>query len=484
MALIDKLNNLGDAVRERSGATEKMTLEQMAQQVKDIPYPVVDEITIRENGKYTAPSGIDGYSEVVVDIPEIVCPVPVVEGITITENGTYTPNEGVDGFNEVVVDIPEIVCPECPEVEPPVIEALSITANGVYTAPSGIDGYSPITVNVPSGGGGGIEVEPIVLTGDCAYAFAGPVATNYVKLFGDTISTKNVYICDSMFKGYKNDIIPFDINCLSTTQVNLGNMFYEAGIKQLPRILNCQPRALNSLFYRCQSVREIPDDFCDTWDWSYLNSYSYGNCGFMFHECMSLRSISTNFLKNAYSAGTTSSYVYYYYCFSTCSSLDEINEWVIIPVTLTSNVFTNTFTNCYRLKNMTFETNEDGTPKTAQWKSQVIDFTTYVGYAYYSNYILKSNTGITADKEVKDDATYQALKNDPDWWTKKIEYSRYNHDSAVNTINSLPDTSAYGTNTIKFLGASGSLTDGGAINTLTEEEIAVAAAKGWTVTFV
>ena len=70
-----------------------------------------------------------------------------------------------------------------------------------------------------------------------------------------------------------------------------------------------------------------------------------------------------------------------------------------------------------------------------------------------------------------------------------VPYSRYNHDSAVETINSLPDTSGYlsangGTNTIKFEGAAGSKTDGGAINTLTEEEIAVAAAKGWTVTLV
>ena len=93
------------------------------------------------------------------------------------------------------------------------------------------------------------------------------------------------------------------------------------------------------------------------------------------------------------------------------------------------------------------------------------------------------------DKQVKDDATYQALKDDPDWWTLEVAYSRYNHDSAVATINSLPDTSAYltangGTNTIKFKGESGSATDGGAINTLTAEEIAVATAKGWTVTLV
>jgi hypothetical protein len=110
----------------------------------------------------------------------------------------------------------------------------------------------------------------------------------------------------------------------------------------------------------------------------------------------------------------------------------------------------------------------------------------YVGVESYKKYILDYNSGITADKQVKDDATYQALKNDPDWFTVDLYYSRYNHDSAVATINSLPDTSAYlaekgGTNTIRFLSTSGSLTDGGAINTLTEEEIAVATAKGWTV---
>jgi hypothetical protein len=92
--------------------------------------------------------------------------------------------------------------------------------------------------------------------------------------------------------------------------------------------------------------------------------------------------------------------------------------------------------------------------------------------------------GISNADYVGDDATYQANKNNPKWFTDKVEYSRYNHDSAVNTIKSLPDTSAYGTNTIKFKGEAGSATDGGAINTMTEEEIAMASVKGWTVAFV
>lgn len=57
-------------------------------------------------------------------------------------------------------------------------------------------------------------------------------------------------------------------------------------------------------------------------------------------------------------------------------------------------------------------------------------------------------------------------------------FSRYNHDSAVETINSLPKVKSC---TLKFKKYSGALTDGGGINNLTEEEIAVATAKGWTI---
>ena len=143
------------------------------------------------------------------------------------------------------------------------------------------------------------------------------------------------------------------------------------------------------------------------------------------------------------------------------------------------NKFIQTFNQCRHLKRMTFEPNQ-----TAEWKSQVIDLSYYVGYGF-----LSTNEGFSSTKQIKDDTTYQALKDDPDSWTSDINYARYNHDSAVETINSLPDTSAYlatvgGTNTIKFKGAQGAKTDGGAINTLTEEEIAVATAKGWTVSFV
>ena len=142
---------------------------------------------------------------------------------------------------------------------------------------------------------------------------------------------------------------------------------------------------------------------------------------------------------------------------------------------------------------MTFETDtkNGNNPIVANWANQVINLSIWLGTAdpSYASVLTVYNTGISEGDRVSDDTDYQAKKDNPNWYTDNYIYSRYNHDSAVETINSLPDTSAYlasagGTNTIKFMGEAGSATDGGAINTLTEAEIAVATAKGWTVTLV
>ena len=91
---------------------------------------------------------------------------------------------------------------------------------------------------------------------------------------------------------------------------------------------------------------------------------------------------------------------------------------------------------------------------------------------------------------ISDDETYNLYKNDPDAWADKLEYSFYNHDAALETIRSLPYAQFFDTpqsqlqNVIRFYGKSGEKTDGGAINTLTTAEIAIATNKNWTVSFV
>lgn len=68
MALINKLSDIAEAVRERSGYTGGLTLEEMAIEIKAIPYPVVEEIEIKQNGTFTPPVGIDGYNSIKVEV--------------------------------------------------------------------------------------------------------------------------------------------------------------------------------------------------------------------------------------------------------------------------------------------------------------------------------------------------------------------------------------------------------------------------------
>jgi hypothetical protein len=117
----------------------------------------------------------------------------------------------------------------------------------------------------------------------------------------------------------------------------------------------------------------MTEDFCDTWDWDEYHTYSYAYGQKIFSNCYSLRKIPTNFLKNLWNRYSSYHNSGYYATFKCCYVLDEVKDFGITTITLTSNYFQDTFKSCYRLKELTFETNEDGTPKTANWKSQVID---------------------------------------------------------------------------------------------------------------
>ena len=374
---------------------------------------------------------------------------------------------------------------------------IAVVSFGYYSSIS----YSALNTFKSSEIAGAIETldlipeEAFMISGDCSYKFAYNGWNWFIEQYGDKISTKDISDAFSMFNGSTNLVsTPFEINFDSTSSYhNTSNMFQSCNnLVTLPKINAIKLYNMSNMFNSCYRLRVIPEDYADSFDWSYLESQTSpytGQQSWIFCNCYSLRSFPISLI-NRGNPYIYYSYSYFYYGFDSCASLDELINLPIpyTKATWTSNAFSNTFGSCYRLKNATFALN-NSVPYTVTWKSQVIDLSDYVGYVYSTYNILNYNSGITADKEVKDDATYQALKNDPDWFATNVSYSRYNHDSAVATINSLPDTSAYlatagGTNTIKFKGQAGALTDGGAINTLTEEEIAVAAAKGWTVTLV
>lgn len=356
---------------------------------------------------------------------------------------------------------------------------------------------------ITTGEGGGYEPteEDLILSGDCIRTFSAGHFDWIIKQYGNRIKTSGLRDTGYMFHAANVESIPFDLIYDNTSYRDLSYIFHcAANLKEIADIVNAYPGSIRNMFYDCRNLRHLPK-FINT-NWQRINTYQYAYMSSMFTSCYALREIPEDLLKNLYNTGCkTAMYTLMYDGFTQCRNLNEIRGLSPRYGELTTNAFSSSFSYCCRIKELIFDTQEDGTPYTANWKSQTIDLSQYVGY--YPNVsqakqfaVTDFNTGITLDKAVYDDATYQALKDDPDWFTYAeisdpyyAPYCRYNHDSAVNTINSLPDTSAYlaekgGTNTIKFKGAAGSATEGGAINTLTEEEIAVAVAKGWTVSFV
>ena len=353
-------------------------------------------------------------------------------------------------------------------------------------------------------GGGGTDIEPIVLTGDQSYGCAGQVAGDLIEKLNPTISTLDLTGASRMFSNSTLGHIPFSLNFKTGLAASIECMFINAKtLESLPEINNCKPSSIDSLFKGCERLREIPENLTSSWDFGQLQAGSYTYSISLFSNCYSLRKVPSVVLNNLCCGSATESYnSFYVRTFESDYNLDEVRDWVVAPLTFTSNVFVNTFLTCICLKRMTFETNPDGTPKTAKWKKQTLDLSSNVGFYDRSNNMLSTyprdytvhNSGRTINDAIYSDATYQENKNNPNAYvvcykdeTKAYYYSLYNHNSAVETINSLPDCSAYcgaDMNTIKFKGEAGSATDGGAINTLTEEEIAVATAKGWTVSLV
>lgn len=375
---------------------------------------------------------------------------------------------------------------------------LTNIANAIREKNGLTDTYKPsemagAILAIQAGSGGDSEVEPIVLTGDCEYACTGVLAGAYIDSFGNTISTDAITKMRYMFYKSTAKSIPFVING-NTGNSDLDSMFCQSNIESLPVIKNM---SVMKTYRWCQSafyLREISDEVAADWNWSphlTTTSSSYAS-GAMFQNCYSLRRIPNNILSNMRNLHTTSSYSAYNNAFSNCSALDEVSDLGVSEATYTSNVFSGAFSKCTHLKKFTFAVQEDGTPYVRTWKNQTIDLSNNLGYVNgVTNYITGYNSGLTEATQVKantsmtEDERLAIIEQYPDdWWTTLPSWSRYTHASAVETINSLPDCSSGSGNTIKFYGASGTSHPEGAISTLTEEEIAVATAKGWTVTLV
>lgn len=337
---------------------------------------------------------------------------------------------------------------------------------------------------------GPLESE-LVMTGYSAYKFAYNGWNWFIDKYGDKIITKDMNNMNSMFS-QSTDLtnISFEINS-DGKDTSLQDMFSNCmSLKTVPMMKNVRPTNLSNMFSSCGKLRSFPEGFAEDWDWTSLDnttSQYQGSNTALFNSCYSLRHIPTALISHC------NPYAGQYYTihnngFNYCYCLEEING-VSVPyqATWTSNVFTK-LDQCNRLKNYTFALQADGTPYVCNgWKNQVIDLTK-AGYGSNCTTYLDNPVAIT---EYQDwERAMSGEETEEEYYSDSAAWTMYDRRAAVRTINSLPDVSGSGgTNTIKFNAFAGA--DGGyggntaySMVNLTEEEIAVATAKGWTVSLV
>ena len=231
-------------------------------------------------------------------------------------------------------------------------------------------------------------------------------------------------------------------------------------------------------------MESIPDDLFSA-DTEFLYNDWDQNYSAIFSGCRALKKVPLWFKNMTFTVNKDFDYYpstsVYNNTFFYCYALKELTLPIFpSPGKLRSNCFDNTFYHVRSMRKFVFAPPPTGN-EAVLWARQTIDL---------ANGEFGYNSDAFGSKVIYDAETYNLYKNDPDARARTLEYSFYNHDAALETIRSLPYTQMVDIshdqlgNVIKFYGESGSATDGGAINTLTTAEIAIATNKGWTVSFV
>lgn len=66
--------------------------------------PVLEELTIKENGVYTPNTGVDGFSKVIAEVPSIIS-----DGAKLLDSGTVAPAAGFSYLVQELSEVPDLV---------------------------------------------------------------------------------------------------------------------------------------------------------------------------------------------------------------------------------------------------------------------------------------------------------------------------------------------------------------------------------------
>lgn len=385
--------------------------------------PVLDSLYVEQNGVYIPSEGVDGYSEVTVNVDSGGSTPINLQELIVNENGEYLPDEGYDGFNLVTVNVP------------------TGTTNYSYKTPTAdVNGLKAIGWNDESIGyfrdnnlcydwqqddyivtEGNKELYGVITKDNISTYKLDP---NFV--YCPMLNTSNVTRMYEFFRDCKNlQSIPL-LNTSNVTDMN--NMFNNCKtLQSIPPIDTTKVTSMSGMFQYCSSLQSIPP----------IDTTKVITMSNMFNGCETLQSIPTLNTSNVTDMGSM---------FYNCKSLQSI------PLLDTSNVtkMSNMFYNCTSLQSI-----------------PLLDCgnVTNVGSFFgFSN--ITTLTDLGGFKDLKISVTSSFLDKAPNLTV----------DSLMNVINNVYDLTTNGLSgqSLKFGQTN--------LDKLTPEQIAVATAKGWTLT--
>ena len=199
------------------------------------------------------------------------------------------------------------------------------------------DGMASAIANI-STGGGGIDPSALAFTGSLAYFNYNGRADNLLTTYGAQCSFTDISSLERAFS-YSKGEYPITINGNINNTCDLSYCFNSCKFKQLlPLIKNIKPYKIGGFLSECRYITTIPDDYADTWDFTYLNSNQTMDVSTpCMSSCYSLRK-APRFIKHIYSQRTDTSFNPYNGLLSSAYNIDEIIGYPCPPVNYTSNI--------------------------------------------------------------------------------------------------------------------------------------------------
>ena len=367
---------------------------------------------------------------------------------------------------------------------------LTNIADAIRAKKSSTDTYTPAEMataisSIETGGGGGeLTEEDLTFTGDLRYFNYYGRMSKLIKKYGSLMRFNDITNLSYAFNG--NDSLNSDFSnwTINLSRCELTSCFESQGsIKAFPKFQGTV-KSLNCLFRYSNNIELISDDLFSA-DTKFIFNNWQNDYSYIFTDCRKLKKVPLWFGNMTFTVDKDLNYspysMIYNNTFFNCYKLKELILPIIpSPAKLRSNCFMDTFENARSMRKFVFAPPPAGN-ESVLWTEQTINLAD--GECGYDSFA-------SGSKVIYNDETYNLYKNDPDARAQTLEYSFYNHDAALETIRSLPYAQFVDIpnselqNVITFYGESGSATDGGAINTLTTAEIAIATNKNWTVSFV